>query len=142
MLDTYLTDILKGVILTVVYCSIMLAITAEVSQILVSCKMPIYLEQFCLVYITITCSIWYFIQFVCIAIFMSLLGPAGACMLLVCLQFVYCQYNLHLSIVVHTNIVFFIYTHDPKQFTHQLGCKNELFDFLTSQISHFVCPPN
>ena len=40
--------------------------------------MPIYLEQFCLVYIRITCSIWYFIQFVHIAIFMSLHGPAGA----------------------------------------------------------------
>ena len=39
----------------------------------------IYLEQFCLVFIRITCSIWYFIQFVCIAIFMSLHGPAGAC---------------------------------------------------------------
>ena len=38
---------------------------------------PIYLEQFCLVYIRITCSIW--IQFVRIAIFMSLHVPAGAC---------------------------------------------------------------
>ena len=43
--------------------------------------MPIYLEQFCLVYIRLTCSIWYFIQFVHIAIFMSLHGPAGACIL-------------------------------------------------------------
>ena len=41
--------------------------------------MPINLEQFCLVYIRITCSIWYFIQFVHIAIFMSLHGLAGAC---------------------------------------------------------------
>ena len=41
--------------------------------------MPIYQEQFCLVYIRITCSIWYFIQFVRIAIFMSLHVPAGAC---------------------------------------------------------------
>ena len=40
-----------------------------------------YQEQFCLVYIRITCSIWYFIQFVHIAIFMSLHGPAGACIL-------------------------------------------------------------
>ena len=41
--------------------------------------MPIYQEQFCLVYIKITCSIWYFIQFVRIAIFMNLHVPAGAC---------------------------------------------------------------
>ena len=55
-------------------------ITAEVvSQILVSWETPIYLEQFCLVYIRITCSIWYFIQFVHIAIFMCLHVPAGAC---------------------------------------------------------------
>ena len=54
-------------------------ITAEVSQILVSWETPIYQEQFCLVYIRITCSIWYFIQFVRIAIFMSLHVPAGAC---------------------------------------------------------------
>ena len=36
---------------------------------------------FVLVYIRITCSIWYFIQFVHIAIFMSLHAPAGACIL-------------------------------------------------------------
>ena len=36
-------------------------------------------EQFCLVYIRITCSIWYFIQFIPFAIFMSLHVPAGAC---------------------------------------------------------------
>ena len=41
--------------------------------------MPIQREQFCLVFITNTSSIWYFVQFVCIAIFMSLNVPAGAC---------------------------------------------------------------
>ena len=36
--------------------------------------------------------------------------------LLVCLQFVYFQYNVYLSIVVHTNIVIYMYTaHDPKR---------------------------
>ena len=51
------------------------------SQIVVSCEMPIQwvqLEQFSLVYITNTCSIWYFAQFVCNAIFTSLHVPAGA----------------------------------------------------------------
>ena len=51
------------------------------SQILVSCEMPIQWEQFSLVFITYTCSIWYFIQFVPIAIFMGLHVPAGACIL-------------------------------------------------------------
>ena len=41
--------------------------------------MPIYQEQSHLVYVRNTCSIWYFIQFVGIAIFMSLHIPAGAC---------------------------------------------------------------
>ena len=54
-------------------------ITAEVSQILVLCETPIQWEQFCLVFIANTCNIWYFIQFVHNAIFMSLHGPAGAC---------------------------------------------------------------
>ena len=54
-------------------------ITAEVSLIAVSCGTPIYQEQSCLVYVRNTCSIWYFIQFVRIAIFMSLHVPAGAC---------------------------------------------------------------
>ena len=55
--------------------------------------------------------------------------------LLVRLQFMYFQYNVYLSIVVRTNIVFFyIHAHDPKQinlrtpqlagFACQLGCKN------------------
>ena len=58
-------------------------IIAEVSQILVSCETPIQWEQFCLVFITSTCSIWYFIQFVRngISIFMSLHGQAAACIL-------------------------------------------------------------
>ena len=47
----------------------MCSITAEVSQILVSCETPIQWEQFSLVYIM------YFIQFVRIAIFMSLHVP-------------------------------------------------------------------
>ena len=54
-------------------------ITAEVSLILVSCETPIQREQFSLVYIRNTCSIWYFTQFVRIAIFTSLHVPAGAC---------------------------------------------------------------
>ena len=49
------------------------------SLISVSCETPIYQEQSCLVYVRNTCSIWYFIQFVPIAIFMCLHGPAGAC---------------------------------------------------------------
>ena len=60
-------------------CVVLVIITAEVSQILVSCETPIYLEQFCLVHIKITCSIWYFMQFVHIVIFISLYVPAGAC---------------------------------------------------------------
>ena len=58
-------------------------ITAEMSLhvIAVSCEMPIYQEQSCLVYVRNTCSIWYFIQFVHIAILMSLHAPAGACIL-------------------------------------------------------------
>ena len=47
--------------------------------IAVSCETPIYQEQSRLVYVRNTCSIWYFIQFVHIAIFMSLHGLAGAC---------------------------------------------------------------
>ena len=50
--------------------------TAKVSQVFVSCETPIQLDQFNLVFITNICSIWYFTQFVHIAIFMSLLGPA------------------------------------------------------------------
>ena len=45
------------------------------SQILVSCEMPIQWEQFCLVFIANTCSILYFIQFVLIVIFMTLHIP-------------------------------------------------------------------
>ena len=51
------------------------------SLIAVSCETPIYQEQSCLVYVRNTCSIWYFIQFVRIAIFMSLHVPAEACIL-------------------------------------------------------------
>ena len=76
-----------------------------------ACETPIYLEQFCLVYVRNTCSIWYYIQFVCIAIFMSLHVPTGACIPVASgLQFMYFQYNVYLSIVVHTNIVY-IYIH-------------------------------
>ena len=49
------------------------------SLIAVSCETPIYQERSCLVYVRNTCSIWYLILFVRIAIFMSLHGPAGAC---------------------------------------------------------------
>ena len=51
------------------------------SLIAVSCETPIYQEQSRLVYVRNTCSIWYFIQFVHITVFMSLHGPAGACIL-------------------------------------------------------------
>ena len=53
--------------------------------------------------------------------------------LLVRLQFMYFQYNVYLSIVVRTNIVFFIYTHMIQNnlrtpqlagFARQLGCNN------------------
>ena len=54
-------------------------ITVEVSLIAVSCETPIYKEQSCIIYVRNICSIWYFIQFVHIAIFMSLHVPAGAC---------------------------------------------------------------
>ena len=53
--------------------------------------------------------------------------------LLVRLQFMYFQYNMYLSIVVRTNIVFFIYMHMIQNnlrtpqlagFARQLGCRN------------------
>ena len=67
-----------------------------VSQIFVHVK---HLLSGSLVFITNTYSIWYFIQFVPIAIFMSLHGPAGACILVGSgLQFMYLQYNLYAHI--------------------------------------------
>ena len=75
------------------------------SLIAVSCETPIYQEQSCLVYVRNKYSIWYFIQFVCIAIFMSLHGPAGACILVASASPIHVfQYNVYLSIVVRTNI--------------------------------------
>ena len=97
-------------------------ITAEVSQILVSCEMPIYLEQFCLVYVRNTCSIWYYIQFVRIAIFMSLHVPAGACIPVASaspihvfpIQRVLKHCGAHKHSLLY--IYIYIYTHaDPKQ---------------------------
>ena len=55
--------------------------------------------------------------------------------LLVRLQFVFFQYNMYLSIVVHTNIVYIIYTHVIQNnlrtpqlagFARQLGCKKHI----------------
>ena len=46
------------------------------SQIIVSCETPIQWEQFSLVFIT---KYTQHLVFVCIAIFMSIHGPAGAC---------------------------------------------------------------
>ena len=63
------------------------------SQILVSCETPIQWEQLNLFYIRNTCSIWYFIQFVCIAIFMSLHAPVGTCTPVASASPI--QYNMH-----------------------------------------------
>ena len=100
--------------------------------------MPIYLEQFCLVYIRLTCSIWYFIQFVHIAIFMSLHGPAGACILVasaspIDVPPIQCVLK-HCGAYIHNNNIIYIYTHThviqnnlrtPQLagFARQLGCK-------------------
>ena len=95
--------------------SIIIRITAEVSQILVSCETPIQWEQFSLVFITNACSIWYFIQFVPIAIFMSLYGSAGTCIPVAWrLSLMYLQYNMYLSIVVRTYIknIYIIHARD------------------------------
>ena len=85
--------------------------------------MPIYLEQFCLVYIRLTCSIWYFIQFVRIAIFMSLHGPAGTCILVASASPIdipqiqrvlkHCGAYIHIYIYTHTHT--HTHTRDPKQ---------------------------
>ena len=110
-------------------------ITAEVSQILVSWEAPIYLEQFCLVYIRITCSIWYFIQFVRIAIFMSLHEPAGACIPVASASPIYVfpiQHVLKALWCAQTYIILYIHTHVIQNnlrtpqlvgFAHQLGYK-------------------
>ena len=50
-------------------------ITAEVSEIVVSCETPIQWEQFSFT----TYSFWYLAQFIHIAVLMSLHGPARAC---------------------------------------------------------------
>ena len=60
-----------------IVCSIDVTITAEVSQILVSCEMPIQWEQFSLVFITNIHAASG--QFVCIIIFMSSHRSAGTC---------------------------------------------------------------
>ena len=74
-------------------------ISAEVSLIAVSCETPT-----CLVYIRNTCSILYFIQFVSIAIFMSLHGPAGAYVLK------HCGAHKH-----NNNNYKYTHTRDPEQ---------------------------
>ena len=77
-------------------------------------------QYFPLYGIRITCSIWYFIQFVCIAIFMSLHAPAGAGIPVASASPIHVLpiKPILKSIVVHTNIVYiYIYTHtrNPKQ---------------------------
>ena len=78
-----------------------------------------------------------YIQFVRIVIFVSLHVPAGACIpvgLLVRLQFMYFQYNVYLSIVVRTNIVYIIHMIQNNLRTpqlageaRQLGCKKYFY---------------
>ena len=68
------------------------------SLIAVSCETPIYQEQSCLVYVRNTCGIWYFVQLVGIAIFMSLHGPAGACIPVASASPIHVfQYNVYLK---------------------------------------------
>ena len=81
----------------------------DLSNFLVSCETPIQWEQFSLVCITNTCSIWYFVR---IAIFEFTWTSWS---LLVHLQFIYFLFNVYLSIVVCTNLDFFIHARDPKQ---------------------------
>ena len=81
------------------------------------------------VYITNTCSIWYFAQFVHNAIFMSLHGPAGACILVASaspihvppIQHVlkYCGAHIYIHACGQSNFR----TPQLVGFTCQLGCK-------------------
>ena len=100
------------------------------SQIVVSCETPIHWEQFSLVYITNTYSIWYFAQFVHNAIFMSLHGPAGAC--------------IHVPPIQHVlkhcggTHIYYIHARDQNNlripelagFACQLGCKKRRLKFM------------
>ena len=69
----------------------------------------------------ITCSIWYFIQFVRIAIFMSLHVPAGACIPVASASPIDVppiqRVLKHCGAYIHIYIYIYIYTHarDPKQ---------------------------
>ena len=65
-----------------------------------------YITQYNTLYLQIKlCSIWYFIQFVCITIFMSLHVPAGACIPVASESPIHVPpVQVYLSIVVHTNI--------------------------------------
>ena len=107
------------------------------SQILVSCETPIYLEQFCLVYVRNACSIWYYIQFVHIAIFMSLHVPAGACIPAASASPIHVfpiqSVLKHCGVHKHSYIYIYIYTHVIQNnlrtpqlagFARHLGCKN------------------
>ena len=91
------------------------------------------------IYIRITCSIWYFIQFVHIAVFMSLHGPAGACIPVAstCVSPVHVFPIQHVlkHCGVHKHSLYIIYIHPLIQNNlrtpqlvgkaHQLGCKNQ-----------------
>ena len=109
------------------------------SKILVSCEMPIYLEQFCLGLHAASG-----IQFVPIAIFMSLHAPAGACILVASASLIHvfpvqhvlkhCGVHKH-SLFIYIYIYIYIYIQHVIQNNHrtpqlageacQLGCKNE-----------------
>ena len=94
------------------------------SQILASCETPIQWEQFCLVFIANRCSIWYFIQFVQIAIFKSLHGLAGACIPVASvfsIQHVlkHCGAQTHINIHTRDNLR----TPQLAGFACHLGCK-------------------
>ena len=95
--------------------------------------MPIYQEQFSLVYVRITCSIWYFIQFVRIVKFMSLHIPAGACIPVASVspihvppvQHILKHCGAHKHINIHTHVIQNnLRTSQLASFACQLGCKN------------------
>ena len=90
----------------IIVCNMYTQTTVNV-KLLFWCERPHTWEQSCLVYIRNTCSIWHFIQFVSIAIIVSLhVTSWSICWLLVHLQFMYFQYNVYLRIVctfMHTH---------------------------------------
>ena len=119
------------------------------SLILVSYETPIYQEQSCLVYVRNTCSIWYFIQFVRIAIFMSLHVPAGACIPVANASPIHVfpiqrvlkhcgATNIYKYIYIYTHVIQNnLRTPQLAGFARQLGCKNELC--FNSHYSYVSC---